>query len=391
MSEREAAASAREATLRQGEAALAAAKEQLVTREASLQQRLTALAAREQAVASAEAAAARRQAITAAAPSVAPEAAADASGAAHEGAAGGRSGMVATELVAEGTEGAHAGGVAGEGAAAGAASAAADDSRAPSGKVRFHENGAAANAAASSSSAAPPPAAAGGAKPTAAAAKEAAKGAGAKAKTEDGREIVCDATADWIRAENLTASLVRQRSDNPDDVFFPLPHQRTCELADIFSAPRRRERAKGSGEWSVTPADGAEAGAAGGAASAAEAPAEKVAPPPQNTLQLLGVEGEYMGEQIGLPLVLGSASTALTILVGRSSACEVTLSRDDQISRRHLQLETRDGRLYARDLGSTYGTRLNGQSLGAEPAEVLPGDVLVIGASSFQLQRPSPS
>ena len=40
----------------------------------------------------------------------------------------------------------------------------------------------------------------------------------------------------------------------------------------------------------------------------------------------------------------------------------------------------------AYNLGSTYGTRINGKALGAEAAELKPGDVLVIGASSFQLQ-----
>ena len=39
-----------------------------------------------------------------------------------------------------------------------------------------------------------------------------------------------------------------------------------------------------------------------------------------------------------------------------------------------------------RDLGSTYGTRVNGKPLGAEPTEVKVGDVVILGASSFQLQ-----
>jgi hypothetical protein len=33
-----------------------------------------------------------------------------------------------------------------------------------------------------------------------------------------------------------------------------------------------------------------------------------------------------------------------------------------------------------------YGTRINGKALGAEASELKAGDVLVLGASSFQLQ-----
>ena len=88
-----------------------------------------------------------------------------------------------------------------------------------------------------------------------------------------------------------------------------------------------------------------------------------------------------------IALLLGSAAPAKTILLGRSSSCDVTLSRDDQISRKHMQIESKDGKLVARDLGSTYGTRLNGKALVPnESMELKPGDVLVLGASSFMLQ-----
>jgi hypothetical protein len=210
----------------------------------------------------------------------------------------------------------------------------------------------------------------------AASAAAAAKGG----KEADARDIVCDNTAEWTRAENLTASLLRQRDHaNPDEVFHPLPNQRTCELKDIFSAPRRRDRAQGSGDW--TPA--AEEAMQPAQQAAKAGGADKSEP----QLQLLGTDGEYHGEIIALPgatRVPGCAPK--TLLIGRSSSCDVTLSRDDQISRRHLQLEVRDGRLFLRDLGSTYGTRLNGRVLGSEAAEVTAGDAVVIGASSFVLQ-----
>ena len=175
-----------------------------------------------------------------------------------------------------------------------------------------------------------------------------AKAGAGKAKEPDGREIVCDGTAEWIRTENLTASLVRQRTENPDEVFFPLPNQRTCELTDIFSAPRRRERGKGSGDWTPASVDDTARQVAGMNSGPKDKKQEG-----QNRLQLLGVDGEYVGEQLALPFPCISTAVAKTILLGRSSSCDVTLSRDDQISRRHMQIEVRDGRLFARDLGST--------------------------------------
>ena len=120
-------------------------------------------------------------------------------------------------------------------------------------------------------------------------------------------------------------------------------------------------------------------------AAAAVAPTHAMRPP--RGLQLLGVDGEYMGEQLalpGVPVLPGQPSKM--ILIGRSSSCDVTLSRDDQISRRHMQIEARDNKMFARDLGSTYGTRINGKALGSEAAELKAGDVLVLGASSFQVQ-----
>lgn len=244
-------------------------------------------------------------------------------------------------------------------------------------KVRFDKAAAAAKA---ESSAASKPAVGGASASTAMASSKSAV-----SKESDGREIQFDQTADWVRSENLTASLMRQRAENPEEVFYPLPHQRTCELADIFSAPRRRERGKGSGDW--TPVQQEEAAASartlfGSASSKPSASAQ-----PANALQLLGVDGEYMSEILPLSLLFGPGAPSKTIVVGRSSSCDVTLSRDDQISRKHMEIVGKDGKLYARDLGSTYGTRLNGKSLvQSEPLELKPGDVLVLGASSFQLQ-----
>ena len=395
LNEREASLATREASIREQEVQLATSRERLAEREAEVQRMTGALTAREQALDAAEAAASSRQQCTAPVTSDTKggaEGAGAPSNAVGPGAAPGR--FPASSRIVDdkpelpagkhGVESEASNGKLGRVGEPKKADVADNSLRS---KVRFNEQSklAAGNAGT---------------------ARE-AKPAAAKADGE-ARDIQCDCTADWARSENLTASLVRQRTENPDEVFFPLPHQRTCELADIFSAPRRRERGKGSGEWTPMSEDVTRN------LFQPTAPPKEALPSSQVPLQLLGIDGEYMGEQLALPAVSGTSGPAKIILIGRSSSCDITLSRDDQISRRHMQIEARDGKLLARDLGSTcavqhaktrpcvwshsltapwhrfclrrYGTRINGKALGAEAAELKPGDVLVLGASSFQLQ-----
>ena len=300
LDEREAGLAAREKAVREQESSLVAQREQLAEREAEAQRAAAALSSREQALEAAEAHAR-------------PAATAEGAGATAKADV---SKAKPAEADASGAKAAHRA----------VEPKKVDPLDSQRSKVRFDAASKPTGAAA-----APPPAAAPSGKP-------------AGTKAEDTRDIPCDATAEWLRSENLTASLVRQRSENPDEVFFPLPNQRTCELADIFSAPRRRERGKGSGEWTPMSTEDATRVFAP-AAAPKEAPA---------ALQLLGVDGEYMGEQLALPALPSGANAPVKImLIGRSSSCDVTLSRDDQISRRHMQIEARDGKLLARDLGST--------------------------------------
>ena len=85
----------------------------------------------------------------------------------------------------------------------------------------------------------------------------------------------------------------------------------------------KRASAKGSGEWTPSSdakparADEAQPQEAGGTAA----------------FQLVGVEGEYSGEVLPVPLSLSAEGG--TAVLGRSSSCDVTLGRDDQISRKH--------------------------------------------------------
>ena len=55
--------------------------------------------------------------------------------------------------------------------------------------------------------------------------------------------------------------------------------------------------------------------------------------------------------------------------IGRASECEVAL-KDPRVSRQHARVHARDGHLVLTDLGSTNGTRVNGQRI----REVVLGD-----------------
>lgn len=74
--------------------------------------------------------------------------------------------------------------------------------------------------------------------------------------------------------------------------------------------------------------------------------------------------------------------TAITVLGRSSRLCDLVLD-DTSISKQHCMLVKTDGLVYIRDLGSTNGTRVNGQRVirGA----LLPGDQLAFGALGFQV------
>ena len=60
--------------------------------------------------------------------------------------------------------------------------------------------------------------------------------------------------------------------------------------------------------------------------------------------------------------------TAITprISIGRAPGNEVLLSHDPLVSRRHCVIELRDGQLWIFDVGSRFGTFVNGERLTAE-------------------------
>jgi FhaA, N-terminal domain/FHA domain len=84
----------------------------------------------------------------------------------------------------------------------------------------------------------------------------------------------------------------------------------------------------------------------------------------------------------------GSAHTvALTgesVTIGRLPDCDIVL-KDKGASRRHAQIRTEGGVSTLTDLGSTNGTRLNGQMVQSRRLE--DGDRIVIGATVLEYRR----
>src|SRR6478609_7972897 len=64
------------------------------------------------------------------------------------------------------------------------------------------------------------------------------------------------------------------------------------------------------------------------------------------------------------------------LTVGRGAGCDIALD-DASVSRRHAEIECREGALRVRDLGSRNGTFVNGARI--EHAVVRPGDIMVFG------------
>lgn len=105
--------------------------------------------------------------------------------------------------------------------------------------------------------------------------------------------------------------------------------------------------------------------------------AEKVEPVPASAASLVVHED---GESRTVAL----ASDAITI--GRLPECQVTIN-DKGASRRHAQIRHANGTYILTDLGSTNGTRLNGQTI--QTRELADGDRITIGTTTLEFREGS--
>jgi FhaA, N-terminal domain/FHA domain len=103
------------------------------------------------------------------------------------------------------------------------------------------------------------------------------------------------------------------------------------------------------------------------------------------------VEGEDEGPAAARAVVVihedGAVRTvALTsdsVTIGRLAECDVVLT-DKGASRKHAQLKRRNGTWTITDLGSTNGTRLNGQTI--QSRELSDGDKITIGTTMLEFR-----
>jgi anti-anti-sigma factor len=80
------------------------------------------------------------------------------------------------------------------------------------------------------------------------------------------------------------------------------------------------------------------------------------------------------GDSAGRTVIVSSPR----FVIGREAHCQLRLG-SAQVSKQHAVLEQRAGRLFLRDLGSTNGTMLNGQSIRHHEREIHDGDRIHIG------------
>ena len=96
--------------------------------------------------------------------------------------------------------------------------------------------------------------------------------------------------------------------------------------------------------------------------------------PSRETRFVLRIEsGERQGEQV--PLALG------TLQVGRRPDCGLVL-KDGSVSGRHAELHVAADRVELADLGSTNGTRVNGEKIPG-PVKLEDGDRIQLGESTL--------
>jgi|RhiMetdeSRZDD1v2_1073273.scaffolds.fasta_scaffold927021_2 FHA domain-containing protein len=74
------------------------------------------------------------------------------------------------------------------------------------------------------------------------------------------------------------------------------------------------------------------------------------------------------------------------LTIGRAGGCGLTLTGDTFVSHVHARVFDRDGELFVEDLGSTNGTRVNGNTVD-EPTKLKRGDRVNIGQTELEVAR----
>jgi len=73
------------------------------------------------------------------------------------------------------------------------------------------------------------------------------------------------------------------------------------------------------------------------------------------------------------------------LVLGRDTSCDIVIS-DSTVSRHHAKLFVAQGELWCADLGSSNGTKVNGQSCGQSPMRVTRSGVVTLGTVTLQVR-----
>ncbi len=74
-------------------------------------------------------------------------------------------------------------------------------------------------------------------------------------------------------------------------------------------------------------------------------------------------------------------------VIGRGKKCDIIIL-DKYLSTRHTRIFKVSGKFFVEDLGSTNGTYLNGKRLGMKAVELLDGDKISLGRTTFLFVLP---
>lgn len=101
-----------------------------------------------------------------------------------------------------------------------------------------------------------------------------------------------------------------------------------------------------------------------------------------------GGDKKFRVEIAAEELERAAAASESGIVLGRSQSLSDKVIDDPSVSRRHAKFFLADGVLMVEDMGSAYGTKINGKALGANEAGGLkPGDKLTIGGVQLDVGR----
>ena len=112
-----------------------------------------------------------------------------------------------------------------------------------------------------------------------------------------------------------------------------------------------------------------------------EVPASSTAPTATGTpcVRLIAEGGKAKGQAVEV--------RGVRFLIGRDEGCHIR-ARSDLVSRVHAAIDQVDGKVFARDLGSTNGTIVNDRELRDEEVQLADGDRLQIGPLRFTVAIP---